>query len=180
MIFKFLLTIFTLIVFISTAGSYFKTKFGNSKVLMGIAIGIAIISTYFTIDSIINGLKAEIIQEISNKENNISFEICKESSFLNYLKSDTIMLLFFIFMAVAIPFLIIFFQNQYTLIDRVNNKIEYIQELIFRKLDNANLLITKIFYQTVWIIWVIILMNLILWSSFIYLSLLMGILIGLE
>ena len=60
---KVICTIFALVIFISTAGGYFQDRFGSSKILSSLAIIIAISSTFFTIDSLINLVSNEILLE---------------------------------------------------------------------------------------------------------------------
>lgn len=60
---KLLVTIFTLIVFISTTGSFFKNRYKDNKLIVSLSILIAVISTFTTVHFVIDKAKEEIIEE---------------------------------------------------------------------------------------------------------------------
>lgn len=63
---KILVTIFTLIVFISTTGSFFKDKYQNNKILVSLSIVIALVSAFTTVHFIIDMAKNEIEETFSS------------------------------------------------------------------------------------------------------------------
>lgn len=66
---KFIITIFTLIVFVSSTGSFFKDRYKDNKFLISLSIVIAVISTASTVNYVINKSETEIIKILSAKQN---------------------------------------------------------------------------------------------------------------
>lgn len=79
---KILVTVFTLIIFISTTGSFFKSKYKHNKLLVSLSILIAIVSAFTTVHFIVDIAKTEIIEVLStvksNKEKPSFIEMKKE------------------------------------------------------------------------------------------------------
>lgn len=65
---KLLVTIFTLIIFISTTGSFFKNKYKNNKFIVSVSILIAVISAFTTVHFVIDKAKMEIIETLYGQQ----------------------------------------------------------------------------------------------------------------
>lgn len=62
---KLLVTIFSAIVFVSTAGSFFNKLYGENRPLLYISVFLALVSTYTAVNFIIDSVKNEILASIS-------------------------------------------------------------------------------------------------------------------